>query len=183
MIVPLLTCSSSARTPNRRAAAARRMPRASAPAARIAPPLCSTDWLPKVYCSSGPCDVSAETMRILSNPTSSSSAAICASAVRIPCPSSALPVKTVTVPSASKRIQPSSFRLLRRLNGTFAGTWPNTDGDGNAKVASTTPNDCVTCLRESLMTLIAPAPWQPCERRLRSGCGCHSGKAGPRARP
>src|SRR5262245_28689990 len=42
-------------------------------------------------------------MRMRSSGTPSSSAAICASAVTMPCPSSTLPVVTETVPSASKR--------------------------------------------------------------------------------
>src|SRR5690349_10960989 len=41
-------------------------------------------------------------MRILSSGTPSSSAAICVSAVLIPCPRSTLPVAMVTVPSRSK---------------------------------------------------------------------------------
>src|SRR3989475_9629561 len=42
-------------------------------------------------------------MRTRSSGTSSSSAAICASTVRMPCPSSTLPVTIVTVPSRSRR--------------------------------------------------------------------------------
>src|SRR5262249_21624844 len=48
---------------------------------------------------------------------SSSSATICLSAVRMPWPSSTLPVNTVAVPSALMRIQPSSLRLFCKLPG------------------------------------------------------------------
>src|SRR5687767_10513567 len=58
--------------------------------------------LPEVTPSSGLCAVLAGTMRIFSRATSSSSAAICASAVRMPCPSSTLPLAIDTVPSRSK---------------------------------------------------------------------------------
>src|SRR5687768_16364592 len=44
-------------------------------------------------------------MRIFSSGTPSSSAAICASAVTMPCPSSTLPTLTDTVPSGSKRMR------------------------------------------------------------------------------
>ena len=55
--------------------------------------------------------VSPEIIVTRASGRSSSSAAICASAVRMPCPSSTLPVKTVAVPSALMRIQASSMRL------------------------------------------------------------------------
>ena len=54
--------------------------------------------------------------------TPSSSAATCSSAVLMPWPSSALPVKTV-MPSASMRIQASSMGVVRRLPGRRGGCW------------------------------------------------------------
>jgi hypothetical protein len=69
-----------------------------------------------------------------------------------------LPVKTVTVSSASKRIHPSSLRLLRRLNGTFAGTGQTPTGMA-ARRSQAPAKRLRECLRESLKTLIAPAPW------------------------
>src|SRR6266446_5839332 len=56
--------------------------------------------LPKVPASKGVSAVSAVTMRTLSNGTRSSSAMVCASAVRMFCPISALPVNPVTAPSS-----------------------------------------------------------------------------------
>ena len=76
------------------------MARTSAPAMRSAVPLFSTDWLPAVCPSFGVRPVSPEIILTRASGRSSSSAAICASAVRMPCPSSTLPVNTVTLPSA-----------------------------------------------------------------------------------
>ena len=58
------------------------------------------DRLPAVMPSSGLRSVAAEVIRTRPTSTSSSSAAICASAVRTPWPSSTLPDRTSTVPSA-----------------------------------------------------------------------------------
>ena len=71
---------------------------------RKAVPLFSTDWLPAVWPSFGVCPVSPEIILMRSSGRSSSSAAIWASAVKIPWPSSTLPVKMVAVPSAAMRI-------------------------------------------------------------------------------
>ncbi len=57
--------------------------------------------LPAVGPSSGPTPVCAGSIRIASGATSSSSAAICTSAVRMPWPSSTLPIRRATVPSAA----------------------------------------------------------------------------------
>ena len=84
-------------------------------------PLFSTDWLPAVWPSFGVWPVSPEIILIRASGRSSSSAAIWASAVRMPWPSSTLPVKTVAVPSALMRIQPSSLRLFCRLPGSRGG--------------------------------------------------------------
>ena len=63
-------------------------------------------------------------MRTRASATSSSSAAIRASAVTIPWPSSTLPVKTVTVPAASMRSQVSRSGLRCRLGGITARELP-----------------------------------------------------------
>ncbi len=55
-----------------------------------------------------------------SSPTSSSSAASCASAVRMPCPISTLPGQISTTPSGRRRIQRESIGFVRRLPGSFA---------------------------------------------------------------
>jgi hypothetical protein len=60
--------------------------RTSAPAMRIAVPLCSIDWLPAVCPSLGVRPVSPEIIVTRASGTSSSSAAIWASAVTMPCP-------------------------------------------------------------------------------------------------
>jgi hypothetical protein len=65
--------------------------------------------------------VSPEIIVTRASGTSSSSAAIWASAVTMPCPSSTLPVNTVTLPSALMRSQASSVRLVCRLPGSRAG--------------------------------------------------------------
>src|SRR5688572_648805 len=76
--------------------------RSSAHATRSALPPSWIDRLPEVTPSSGLWAVLAGSRRILFRSTSSSSAAICASAVRMPCPSSTLPLAMDTVPSGSK---------------------------------------------------------------------------------
>ena len=96
------------------------MARASAPASRNAVPLFSIDWLPAVMPSLGVWPVSPEIILIRVSGKSSSSAAICDSAVRMPCPSSILPVYTVAVPSALMRSHAESMRLLLRLPGSGA---------------------------------------------------------------
>src|SRR5678816_1165883 len=80
--------------------------------------------------------VSPEIMFTRDSGTSNSSAAICASAVRIPCPSSTLPVNTVAVPSALMRIQASSMRLPPRLPGSGRGCCA---AAGSSVKASTMP--------------------------------------------
>src|SRR4051794_35621747 len=120
VITPSLTERTSAPTPNFLAARSSRIARTSAPAMRNAVPLWSIDWLPAVWPSFGVRPVSAETISTRASGTSSSSAAICASAVTTPWPSSALPVKTVILPSAAMRIQASSMRFPSRLPGSLA---------------------------------------------------------------
>ena len=78
-------------------------------------PLFSIDWLPAVTPSFGVFSVSPEIICTRSSGKSSSSAAICANAVKMPWPSSTLPVQTVALPSAVIRIQASSRRLVARF--------------------------------------------------------------------
>ena len=92
---------------------------------RNAVPLFSTDWLPAVWPSFGVWPVSPEIILMRASGRSSSSAAIWASAVRMPWPSSTLPVNTVAVPSALIRSQPSSLRLVCRLPGSRGGSCPS----------------------------------------------------------
>ena len=66
--------------------------------------------------------VSPEIIVTRASGTSSSSAAIWASAVTMPWPSSTLPVNTVTLPSALMRSQASSVRLVCRLPGSRGGS-------------------------------------------------------------
>src|SRR5258708_2491692 len=66
-------------------------------------------------------------MRMRSSGTSSSSAAICASAVRMPCPSSTFPVTIVTVPSRSRR--------TRRMAAFSASTQDRLD-DADVRAAA-----------------------------------------------
>src|SRR5438309_103913 len=94
-----------------------------AAAFRMAVPLSCREWLPAVKPSLAVRLVSAVTIFKAAIGTSSCSAATWQSAVLIPCPSSALPVSTVTLPSAAMRIQESRYGLSLRLpgNGGFAG--------------------------------------------------------------
>ena len=66
------------------------------------------DWLPDVVPWSGVTAVSHWITRMRSMRTESSSATSCVWAVRIPWPSSHLPVYAVTVPSAAMAIHESS---------------------------------------------------------------------------
>jgi hypothetical protein len=104
----------------------------------MAVPPYSIDWLPEVYSSSGVCAVSPEIIATRTSGRSSSSAAICASAVRMPCPSSTLPAKIVAVPSASMRSQASSMRFWSRLPGSFAGA-ARKSGGPSAKLSTSAP--------------------------------------------
>ena len=83
-IVPSLTFRSAAGTPSFAAAVETRMSRASAHAKRSAVPLCSTEREPAVWPSFGVLAVSPWIISMRRRCTSSSSAAICASAVPMP---------------------------------------------------------------------------------------------------
>ncbi len=116
--------SSATLTSSSRAAASRNTLLTSAQARRIAMPPISIDWLPAVYHSSGDCLVSPATSDSRSRLTSSSSAAICAMAVSMPCPSSTLPLNTVTVRSALNRTQRSRRGVVLRLCGSTGDIMP-----------------------------------------------------------
>src|SRR5260221_185536 len=123
-MTPSVTLSVSAETPSFLAARPMSRARTSAPAMRSAVPLCSIDWLPAVCPSLGVRPVSPEIIVTRPSGTSSSSAAIWASAVTMPCPSSTLPVNTVTLPSALMGNQASSLRWGCRLPGGSGGAEP-----------------------------------------------------------
>src|SRR5262245_37232441 len=106
---------------------------------RRAVPLFSTDWLPAVWPSFGVKPVSPDTMVMRSSGRSSSSAAICRSAVRMPWPSSTFPVNTVAVPSALMRSQASSRRLVCRLPGSRAGSCASAAFGSNEKATTSAP--------------------------------------------
>src|SRR4051812_18010514 len=156
--MPSPTERTSAPTPNFLAARSSRIERTSAPAMRSAVPLWSIDWLPAVWPSLGVRPVSAETISTRASGTSSSSAAICASAVRTPCPSSALPVKMVTLPSAAIRIQASSLRLLLRLPGSLAGSCASASRGERLKDTTRPPRAAVKSRRVRWGAFISNPP-------------------------
>ena len=83
----------------------------------IAVPLSCIEWLPAVNISFGVRAVSAVIRVILPGSRSSSSAASWISGVLMPCPSSTLPVNTVTRPSAPTLSQESRYGVVFRLPG------------------------------------------------------------------
>src|SRR5262245_25593586 len=147
LMVPSATASVSAATPRCLAASSSRIARASAPAMRSAVPLFSTDWLPAVCPSLGVRPVSPEIMAIRSSGRSSSSAAICLSAVRMPWPSSTLPVNTVAVPSALMRSQASRRRLVCRLPESRAGSCAAARRGSSEKATTMAPRPAVKSRR------------------------------------
>src|SRR5258708_4155640 len=94
----------------------------------MARPDCCTERLPEVTPSFGLTAVDARTICTRPISTSSSSAAICASAVTMPCPISTFPGETVTCPSVEKRTHDDSTGLAARLTGSFG------DGEGEGPV-------------------------------------------------
>ena len=88
-----------------------------AEAQRSAEPDCSTDRLPEVTPSLGLAAVVAGTMRMRARSTSSSSATIWATAVRMPWPISTLPDETSTMPLGRNRSHCDRRRLVCRLPG------------------------------------------------------------------
>src|SRR6266550_684872 len=81
----------------------------------MARPDCCTERLPDLTPSLGLAAVDARTIRTRPISTSSSSAAIWASAVTMPCPISTFPGETVTWPSAENRTHDDSTGFAARL--------------------------------------------------------------------
>ena len=119
-MVPSLISSASIPTPSRSDAAARKICRISAQACRTARPDCCTERLPEVTPSLGLPAVDARTICTRPISTSSSSAAIWASAVTMPCPISTLPGETITCPSGENRTHDDSTGFAARLTGNLA---------------------------------------------------------------
>src|SRR3954466_8474820 len=101
-------------------------------------------------------------MRILSSGSPSSSAAIWANAVVIPCPSSTLPVATVTVPSRSKCTRCVSRRAPAVSAGSFMGGFHDRAHDAIVRPAA------AQVLVERLAHFLLAGPLVPCEQ---GGCG------------
>ena len=187
--VPSFTSSTPASTPRRAAAAPSSSARASAQANCNAVPLSWIDRLPDVTPSFGVRDVSPETTRSRPRSTSSSSATICVSAVRMPWPSSTLPVNMVTVPSASIRNQLSSCRLPFRLPGSTAAAGAcataGTKGDKLNRTVSEPPLRKARRWRPLLMRAPSPRAGSParCAYGCRSGTGCRPSLRGSGSRP
>src|SRR5262249_7662360 len=148
--------SCSAGSPRRAAAKPARISRACAAACRMAVPLSCMDWLPDVYPSFAVRSVSDVTRLSASMAAPSCSAATCRRAVLMPCPSSHLPVQTVTRPSASMPIQESSSGADLRLPGSGGGE----AGDGACEKARGPI---------AKLTTNAPAPASRSRRDIR-GC-------------
>src|ERR1700738_1024064 len=85
----------------------------------MARPDCCTERLPEVTPSLGLPAVDARTICTRPISTSSSSAAIWAKAVTMPCPISTFPGETVTCPSEEKRTHDDSTGLAARLTGNL----------------------------------------------------------------
>src|SRR5262249_32248741 len=140
------------------AASPTRIARPSARASRSAMPLFSIDWLPAVSPSFGIRSVSPEIICTRSSGRSSSSAAICASAVTMPWPSSTLPVQTVALPFTLIWIQASSLRLVSRLPGSFAGCCASTTCGSSENASSRPPAPAVKARREMTGAVISGPP-------------------------
>ncbi len=171
--VPSVTFSSAAGTPSFVAAAETRMSRASAHAKRTAVPLCSTDRLPAVWPSFGVRAVSPWTTSMRASSTSSSSAAICDSAVPMPCPSSILPVKTVTVPFGSMASHPLSAPVVLETAGQRGPA--RALSVGVSENPTTRAPVLMKSRREAVMTA---SPSRRAARRARCGCATRTGTGG-----
>src|SRR5713226_6162224 len=112
------------------------------------------DRLPEVTPSLGLTAVDARTICTRERSTSSSSAAIWASAVTMPCPISTLPGETITCPSDENRIHDDSTGLAARLTGRLS------TGEGAGFVMAPP------------FRLLRAAPPAPSGYANRSGKGC-----------
>src|SRR5215831_7188219 len=157
-MTPLATVSAAASAPRRFAASSSRMARTCAPASRSAVPLFSIDWLPAVTPSFGVRPVSPEIICTRSSGRSSSSAAIWASAVTMPCPSSTLPVQTVALPFGSMRIQASSLGLPARLPGSLGGCCASMTRGSSENASTRPPAPAVNPRRDIMGAFISGPP-------------------------
>src|SRR5215218_5498560 len=117
--------------------------------------------LPEVTPSLGLTAVEARTIWMRERSTSSSSAAIWANAVTIPCPISTLPGESVTCPCGENLSQHDSFGFAARLTGNLA--------EGGAGWFIRPPS-----------RLLRAAPPAPCGCASRSDKGCHQALLLPR---
>ncbi len=132
-IVPSSTFSEAIGWPSFAAASSRRMWRTSAAACWTAGAQPGIDCEPAVVPSLGTMAVSPETILIRSMLTSSSSAQTCATAVRMPWPSSTLPTMSVTLPSALMRSQALRLGTDLRSPASFGGDCASGMSSGIAK--------------------------------------------------
>ena len=178
LTMPSATDRSAAGKPSFAAAAASSSSRASAAANRSAVPPCSIDRLPDVTPSFGVREVSPEITTMRARSTSSSSATICASAVVMPCPSSTLPVNTVTAPATSIASHASSWRLVCRLPGRD-GSAPcaaTSKYGASEKATVTAAPRCRNFRRDGwTMGAFTPSPSPLFAPRARFGCACRIG--------
>src|ERR1700754_5020973 len=121
----------------------------------MARPDCCTERLPEVTPSLGLPAVEARTILTRPISTSSSSAAIWASAVTMPCPISTLPGEITTCPSGENRTHDESTGLAARLTGRLGA-----EGEGADLFMART-----TQLPRSI-------PRAPCGYVTRTGIGC-----------
>src|SRR5438105_8032198 len=112
--------------------------------------------LPEVTPSLGLLAVDARIICTCDKSISSSSAAICASAVTMPCPISTLPGETMTCPCAENFSQDDSFGFAARLTGK-----PGGGGEGAG---------CFILRPSRLLRAALPAP---CGYANRNGRGYH----------
>ena len=114
--------------------------RAAAAAARSSGPASTIERLPNVPRSYGQRSVSPITSRTASDGTPSSVATSSESAVRFPCPTSTLPVKAVTVPSASTWSQAPALvdQLSSARSGSTATTSPSDSTANQSRSAAGT---------------------------------------------
>src|SRR6201991_1972551 len=121
----------------------------------MARPDCCTERLPEVTPSFGLPAVEARTICTRPISTSSSSAAIWASAVTMPCPISTLPAEITTCLSGEKRTHDDSNGLAPRLTGRLGA-----EGEG-ADIVIGRPTQ-----------LPRSGPPAPCGYATRNGRGC-----------
>lgn len=117
------TCAVS--SPDFFAAARRNSSRVSAHTRRTAAPESVIDRLPAVRPSSGDDAVFVAAARTVSGGTSSSWAAICVRAVRMPCPSSTLPARSAMAPSSAMVSQVEIHGLVTSDAGSSGVTARN----------------------------------------------------------